>query len=77
LTVFLAGAKAMREAVAQWLACGCPADQQARVMAAALTGGHNCAARWNACGRTDCLALLAAEVLELPLPDTNPGGGRP
>ena len=68
-TAYQRGATAMRDAVAQWLMCGCDEAQRARVVAAALTGGDNCGARWQACGRSDCLALLAAEALDLPIPE--------
>ena len=68
-TDFQRGAEAMRESVANWLMCGCDASQRAAVVAAATTGGGNCGARWHACGRSDCLALIAAEALDLPLPE--------
>lgn len=62
------GAEAMREACAAYVMCGCDTAEQARVVAAATTEGLNSAARWRACHRSDCLALMAAEVLDLPLP---------
>ena len=68
-TAYQRGAAAMREAVAAWLMCGCDEMQRAAVVAAATTGGGNCAARWQACGRSDCLALIAAEALDLPIPE--------
>jgi len=68
-TAYQRGATAMREAMAQWLMCGCDETQRAAVLAAATTGGANCGARWQACGRSDCLALVAAEALDLPVPD--------
>jgi len=66
---FWRGAHAMREALAQWLMCGCDDAQRLRVIAAAAAGGENCAARWQACGHATCLALLAAEALDAPLPE--------
>lgn len=62
------GAEAMREVCAAYVMCGCDTAEQARVVAAATTEGPNSAARWKACHRSDCLALLASEVLDLPLP---------
>ena len=68
-TAYRRGAEAMREAMAQWLMCGCDLKEQTEVVAAATTDGPNCAARWRACHRSDCLALLAAEALDLPIPE--------
>lgn len=62
------GAEAMREVCAAYVMCGCDTAEQARVVAAATTEGPNSAARWRSCHRSDCLALMAAEVLDLPLP---------
>lgn len=65
---FEQGATAMREAVANFVVCGCGIAQRTAVVAAATTGGENCAARWMACGQSNCLALLAAEILDIPTP---------
>ena len=62
-------AVAMREALASWLMCGCDTQEQARVVTAATTEGPNSGARWRACHRADCMALIAAEALELPIPE--------
>lgn len=64
---FQRGQEAMRERLASWLMCGCDTDEQARVVAAATTDGPNSAARWRACHRSDCMALIAAEALEMPI----------
>lgn len=72
-TAYKRGAEAMRSAIAAWLMCGCDTKEQAEVVAAATTDGPNSAARWRACHRSDCLALLAAEALDLPIPGD---GGR-
>lgn len=74
-TAYERGAKAMREAVAAWLMCGCDEAQRMRVVMAASAGGDNCAARWEACGRSDCLALLSAEALDIPIPQPAREGG--
>lgn len=66
---FELGCRLTREMIAAHVMCGCDTAQQAAVMAAATTDGPNSAARWRACHRTDCLALLAAEILDLPPPD--------
>lgn len=72
-SAFRRGAEAMREALAQWLMCGCTDAQRLRVVAAAAAGGENCAARWHACSHATCLALLAAEALDMPIPKDGEG----
>jgi len=64
---YRAGQEDMRERLASWLMCGCDTLEQARVVAAATTDGPNSGARWRACHRSDCLALIAAEALETPI----------
>lgn len=74
---FQRGAEAMRSAAANWLMCGCDAEQRRLVTAASVTDGPNSAARWRACGRTDCLCLLAAEMLDVPMPQPPETRARP
>jgi hypothetical protein len=65
---FRRGAEAMRRVCEDVVMCGCSADEAAHAVNAALTAGPNSAARWRACHRTVCLALLACEIADLPLP---------
>jgi hypothetical protein len=69
---YLRGAEDMRQALADWLMCGCEPSQRLAVVAAAIQGGDNCGLRWKACSRSDCLALLSCEALDQPLPRIKP-----
>jgi hypothetical protein len=65
---FRRGAEAMRRMCENVVMCACPTDEAAHAVNAAITSGPNSAARWRACHRTVCLALLAGEIADLPLP---------
>lgn len=54
---------ALIERAAELVECGCAKTLD--VQAAVSLHGHNSAARWNACGRDPCGAILAAEIRAL------------
>lgn len=56
---------ALIERAAKLVECGC--TKALDVQAAVSLHGHNSAARWNACGRDPCGAILAAEIRALAL----------
>lgn len=63
-----AGAEAMRALIANAQMCACDTAEQARVILAP----PNSAERWRACHRTDCLALICADILATPIPAPPP-----